>query len=341
VVKPDNEERRVAMFKDNKLRLLMGLVGFTRLGADNDPEASWIIPSALKSSDLLEAIDLIRKFEFDPPAYEDGKTAQDFLRRKAAAARSSARRVNFDDDTDGIDDGSEEDRGEYAADGPTARKSSAKKILKRRRRRMTPQELDDEEKDRRAEERRQKELEKQRKVKSTMFVHDSDDEEDAERDEEFFLREQALRESTNAQFKRTLTLGSTEPASSRKRKGDGQTRKEKKRRKTPPKQKSLPFDTDGSDAEEDDANTSSRGSSQEAESILGIESGEEATDTPLSSQHVATATGPPDSQTTTTKAQDAVMVDVDDEDEEDAVPTVRRLAARALRAGFIIDSDSE
>lgn len=349
VVKPDNEERRVAMFKDNKLRLLMVLVGFSRIGADNDPEASWIIPSSLKTSDLLEAVDLIRKFEFDPPTYEDGKTAQDFLRSKAAAARTSARKVDYDDDSDGIDHGSEEDRGEYAPDGPTARQSS-KKILKRRRRQRTPRELDDEEKDRRAEDRRQKELEKQRKVKSTVFVHDSDDEDDPDRDEEFFLREQALRESTSAQFRRTLALGSTEPASSRKRKSDGQGSNEKKRRKSPPKRRTGPFDTDESDAEDDDAGIlSSRASSHEVDNIIGTGSEqdeEDTTETPLSSQHAAAHNsdnehGLPGSLTITAKGQDTEMADVDDEDEEDTVPTVRRRATRTLRAGFIVDSDSE
>ena len=61
------------MFKDNKLRLLMNLVGFERLGEHHDPDAAWIIPSSLTSIQLQEAIDLIRKFEFDPPTYEDGK----------------------------------------------------------------------------------------------------------------------------------------------------------------------------------------------------------------------------------------------------------------------------
>jgi replication fork protection complex subunit Tof1/Swi1 len=296
----------------------------------------------------LGAIELIRKYEFDPPVYEDGKTAQDFLRSKASAARSSARKSVFDEDTDGIDDDSEEDRGEYALDRPTAGQSSKKKILKRRRRQRTPQELDDEEKNRRAEARRQKELEKQRKVKSTMFVHDSDDEDDPEADAEFFLREQALRDSTSAQFKRALMLGSTEPASSRKRKGDGDTSKENKRRKTPPKRKSGPFDSDGSDAEEEvSQNSSSRASSEEAESILGTENEEEATDTPLSSQHAAATTlgdshnDVEGSLRTSPKVQDAVMVDADDDDDEEDGPTVRRSAARTLRGGFIIDSDSE
>ena len=123
----------------------MTLVGFTRLGAQDDPEAAWIIPSSLTSGELQEAIELIRKFEFDPPIYEDGKGPEDMLRNKTT--RRSTRRANFDDDSDAIDDDLDEDRGEYAVDGPTVRSAdgTAKKKLKRRRRVGTPIELDEEE----------------------------------------------------------------------------------------------------------------------------------------------------------------------------------------------------
>jgi replication fork protection complex subunit Tof1/Swi1 len=341
VVKHDNEERRLAMFKDNKLRLLMVLVGFLRLGAHDDADASWIIPSPLTSSELREAIDLIRKFEFDPPIYEDGKGPEDFLRSKAAAARRSTRHAEFDDDSDGIDDNPDEDAGEYARDGPAARKTDGeKRKLVRRKRASTPLELDDEERDRRAEARRKNEVEKKARMKSTMFVHDSDDEDwDVDKDAEFFAREQAIREATMVAFKKSLVLGSIEPVVSKKRKAVEPAQKSK-RRKTPPKRRTGPFDdSDGSD--DIDGYVSSRAGSEAVEDILGDgESEDEATDTPLSSQH---ATGrenvlrkPP---TTTPKDQHVVMPDADDEDEDS--PVIRRPVARNMRAGFVIDSDSE
>jgi replication fork protection complex subunit Tof1/Swi1 len=331
------------MFKDNKLRLLMVLVGFLRLGALDDPDASWIIPSSLTSAELREAIDLIRKFEFDPPIYEDGKGPEDFLRNKAVATRRSTRRAEFDDDSDGIDNDLDEDPGEYARDGPTARKTDGeRKKLVRRKRASTPLELDDEERDRRAEARRKNEVEKKAKMKSTMFVHDSDDEDwDADKDAEFFAREQAIREATMVAFKKSLVLGITEPVASKKRKAIEPAQKSK-RRKTPPKRRAGPFDD--SDASEDvDGSVSSRAGSEAIEDILDDgESEDEATDTPLSSQH---ATGrdnvlrqPP---TTTPKDQDVVMPDADDEDEDEDRPILRRPAARNMRAGFVIDSDSE
>jgi replication fork protection complex subunit Tof1/Swi1 len=330
------------MFKDNKLRLLMTLVGFIRLGANDDPDSPWVIPSSLTSAELQEAIDLIRKFEFDPPIYENGKGPEDFL-RSAAAARRSTRRAEFDDDSDGVDHDSERDRGEYAVDDATARKPDGeRKKLKRRRRAHTPIELDDEEREARAEARRKKEIEKQAKTKSTMFVHDSDDEEwDADKDTAFFAREQALREETMNQFKKSLVLGTVEPAVSKKelskkRKAEDSAKKSKKR-KSPPKRKAGPFDDSDEDESMDDAvGVSSRAPSEE----VADDSEDEATDTPLSSQHAGSKddTPKPLAAATSFRAQDAIMVDDDDDDD---IPVARRPVARTTRAGFIIDSDSE
>ncbi|KAH7139253.1 timeless protein-domain-containing protein [Dendryphion nanum] len=359
-IKPDNEERRIALFKDNKLRLLLTLVGFTRLGEANDPAASWVIPPLLTSAALQASIDLIRKFEFDPPIYEDGKTAEDFIRSKTAAERRSTRRAEFDDDSEGNNGGSEEDLGEYAPGGPTARKSTAKKLVQRRRRERSPIELDDEEKSARAEARRQKELEKMAKAKlSTMFVHDSDDESDEERDREFFAREAALRESTGAHFKRLPVSDITGLEASKKRKNDEQPRKNSKRRKSPQKRRAGPFNDSSDDdgGEDSDDHISSRASSED---VVGTEVEEEAIDTPLSSQHAVPVQISDDgddddddddeddvgvvksSAPLARQQKDTAMADADaDDDEDDEVPVARRSTARNTRGGFIIDSDSE
>jgi replication fork protection complex subunit Tof1/Swi1 len=346
------------MFKDNKLRLLMTLVGFSRLGEAHDPDATWIVPSTFTSTDLQEAINLIRKYEFDPPTYEDGKRPEDFLRSKASAVRRSIRRVDFDDDDDeGVEEILEEDHGEYAADAPTARKpDGVRKKLKRRQRVRTPVELDEEEKDRRAEARRKKELEKLAKEKSTIFVHDSDDEEDAERDAEFFAREEALRKEMTKAFGKSLMVTSIEPVPSKKRKADAPAT-ESKRRKTPPKRKAQPFadsDDDSDEEMEDDVSASTRAPSADTGDRLQIESEDEATDTPVSSQNAVgnhksdggALTKP--TVSSTEKSQDATMGDGggggggdEDEDEDEDVPVVRRPMARNTRSGFIIDSDSE
>jgi replication fork protection complex subunit Tof1/Swi1 len=333
------------VFKDNKLRLLMTLVGFSRLGEAHDSDATWLVPSSLTSTQLQEAVDLIRKFEFDPPTYEDGKSPEELLRSKTAAARRSTRRVDFDDDDEGIDNHTEEDRGEYGPSEPTARKpDGARKKLTRRRRAGTPLELDDEEKDRRAEARQRKDIEKQTKAwLSTELVHDSDDEDDTERDAAFFAREQALRENA---FMNLITIGDTDSATSKKRKAE-ETNKKSKRQKTPTKRKRQPFD----DSDEDMADVrsvSSRAMSESARNVTTDDSEEEATDTSLSSQHAGathTSGGDTPRKPTTpapTKSLEASMADPEDDDEEDEeAPVVRRPMARNTRAGFIIDSDSE
>ncbi|KAL5120666.1 Topoisomerase 1-associated factor 1 [Pleosporales sp. CAS-2024a] len=349
LVKADSEQRRLAMFKDNKLRLLMTLVGFSRLGEAHDPDATWIIPSSFTSTDLQVAIDLLRKYEFDPPTYEDGKAPEDLLRSKASAARRSTRRVDFDDDDDddAAENVSEEDHGEYRAGKATERKPDGeRKKLKRRRRAGTPIELDDEEKDRRAAARHKKELEKMAKKKSTEYVHDSDDEDDVEKDEAFFAREEALRQEILKAFGKSLTLDNTLPAS-KKRKADSSSSKSK-RRKSPTKKKAQPF-ADSDDSDEDmqaTASPSSGAPSMLVEDLMQDESEneDEATDTPLSSQHAHgvhesdTADAPVPTVTGKAKSQDTVMADDDDEDED--TPVTRRPVARK-RGALVVNSDSE
>jgi replication fork protection complex subunit Tof1/Swi1 len=356
VIKTDTEERRVAVFKDNKLRLLMTLVGFTRIGADNDSDASWLVPPSLTSADLQAAIGLIRKYEFDPLTYEDGKGPEDMLRSKTATERRAAPRVEFDDDSDGID-GDKEDRGEYAVDGPTARKPAGIRKKLTRRRERTPVELNDEEQDARAEARRTKEAEKQRKIKSTMFVHDSDDDDwDVDKEKEFYERENEIREFTMAQFKKSMGLTVDESISSKKtkkRKADGEDKKRKKRRKTPPRKKDA-FDDNGdeedgtsgasgldeqpktdkrkappkrragpfdaSDSGDEDVHGEGSDADSEARKVVNIDSEEEdeATDTRLSSQHAAaTRASDGESRLKTTSETTAMKQDVVMMDDED------------------------
>ncbi|RYN23319.1 Topoisomerase 1-associated factor 1 [Alternaria tenuissima] len=344
-IKHDTEERRIAMFKDNKLRLLMNLVGFERLGEHHDPDAAWIIPSSLTSTQLQEAIDLIRKFEFDPPTYEDGKAPEDLLRSKAAAARRSTRRAEFDDDSDGIDrDLEEEDHGEYAKGGPTTRDADTdvpRKTLKRRRRQKTPVELDEEEQDRRAEARRKKEIEGKAKALSKMYVYDSGDEDwDAEEHAAFFAREEAIREENRKVLKKSLVLGTVEPAVSvgKKRKADATVKKSKRSKK-----KALFEDSD--DDMEDAESTQAASVTEDNEDE--DEDGEGTTDTPLSSQNANAMTAESDTDTprkpasSSAKAVDTAMADADTDDDEDDAPVARRAAPRNTRAGFVIDSDSE
>ncbi|KAK2037712.1 timeless protein [Colletotrichum somersetense] len=192
-VRPDSDARRTAMFKNAHLRLLMKLVGFERLAPtiEETTQSLWILPAQVTAEDLHESLGFINKAEFDPPVFEDGRGADDQLRRKKAARK----RVEYDDDEDGdLGDG-------FIFDplGPTVHKAidepASKKTKRTRRRKGSEEEEEpnDSELEEKAKKRREREREKARKIKSQAYVHASDDETDEEYDREFFLREEAQR----------------------------------------------------------------------------------------------------------------------------------------------------
>ncbi|KAI9794324.1 MAG: Topoisomerase 1-associated factor 1 [Candelina submexicana] len=359
VIRPDTEARRLEMFKDSKLRLLMTLVGFKRLGLDDtDPNASWIIPSSVAAKDLEESLKLIKEFEFNPPTYDDGKSAEDFLRRKPVVRP----RAEFDDDSEG-------DNGEevflFPANVRSAnRKSDALEELKTKRRRRlkdpesTSEELDDAEREARREARRIADLMKRRKIKSDLMVHESDEETDEERDREFFAKEEERRMRQSKRVSEALRsgrmesdddamMGSTTKNGGSKRKSGADLEKARPKKK---KRKSALL----SDSEEDEATSNRSRSSSTVPSELPLEDAEdEAVDTPLSSPHIqssqdkvlgsrSSSISPPANSATAEKVDSAVaMSDIDDNnDVEEDVPPVAKRRPR-LRAGFVIDSDSD
>lgn len=218
VVQPDTEARRLAMFKNPHLRLLMKLVGFERLSPDTDetPESVWIIPARLGADDLLEFLTNISAAEFSPPVFEDGKSAEDQLRRKptAAAAAARRRRAALGDDGDDMagmldDDSSGEEEFLFEPGGPTARKpdEAARKKKTKKGARKLKDPLTDEQLDEKARARREREREKLRKIKSAAVVHSSDEEDDPEADAAFFARERERMAARDALYTRLVELG--------------------------------------------------------------------------------------------------------------------------------------
>lgn len=188
------------MFKNSHLRLLMKLVGMERLApsVDETPDSSWIFGSRVTADELEESLEYINRAEFDPPTFDNNKSAEDQLRRKSAPRK----KATFDDDDD--NDADLEDDFLFPAGGPTVRKVIGEEDVRkrktiRRRRKKTDDdgnELEgptEEELDKRARLRRQNELEKARRIKSDVYVHASDDETDDEKDRAFFQREEATR----------------------------------------------------------------------------------------------------------------------------------------------------
>ncbi|QDS75731.1 hypothetical protein FKW77_008264 [Venturia effusa] len=352
LVRPDTDERRKQLFKDNKLRLLMTLCGFLRLGEADDPEASWIIPTSVEPSKLEEAVKIINGHEYEPPTFEDGKAAESFLRSKAAAERAVERRERkavFDDDSDnGID---YEEEFEFEAGGPTNRKSELEKMKKTRKIRRRKEGSDDEDESlseemrkKRRDQRREAELEKRRKIKSEMYVHSSDDATDEERDKEFFAQEEIRRNNAGKNFLRALETGTKVSAreSTKKRKAtaSGKTGGKKKKRKGIASLSGSDDDNSPNVVEDDEEQRiiaiSSEEESSDGESDVVSNNEADATDTPLSSQPHAPS--PAVDKVAAPRVMDTTMKDAANESEDKALPV--RSAVRR-RGGFVVESDSE
>jgi replication fork protection complex subunit Tof1/Swi1 len=358
-VRPDDDARRTAMFKNPHLRLLMKLAGFECLAPqlDETPESDWIIPSKFTADQLKESLDLIGRAEFDPPTFEDGQLAEDQLRRKAAP-RAPRKKAVFDDDDEGIDD--DDDEMLFPAGGPTARKadhSDADKPKKARRRIRQAKELTEEEREEKARRRREREREKARRFKSDVYVHASDDETDEEYDREFFAKEAKLREK-----QKSITKGATTtvlppspkmPATKRKAAALLDTDVE---------------ESDSDDDDDDELGDRTKRKSTDDELLLTQDSvssrnrdptpvadeddksSEDTDNTPLSSSsHAASATTGRAKRRRLSKESEPTRVDTDpvvidkemgDVDDEDIPKTLTRRRPRA-KAGFIIDSSDE
>ncbi|KAJ2965416.1 hypothetical protein NQ176_g10628 [Zarea fungicola] len=106
-VRPDSTARRTAMFRNPYLRLLLSLSSIRLLGpaSEETPESVWIIPAETTANQLKDTLHFINQAEFNPPTFDDGKSAEQQLKRKTAPRKKAA----FDDDAndgdaDGLDD---------------------------------------------------------------------------------------------------------------------------------------------------------------------------------------------------------------------------------------------
>ncbi|KAK3904410.1 timeless protein-domain-containing protein [Staphylotrichum tortipilum] len=364
ILRPDTDARRTVIFKNPHLRLLMQLAGLERLAPalDESPDSMWIVPGSISSLALAATLAHINAAEFSPPTFNDGELAEDQLRRKSAPR---PKRAAFDDDGDNddaanlINDNSDSDPdGEgilFPAGGPTARKRTAedrptKKGTRRRREDPTDEQLDA-----RAAARRKKELERARKIKSSVYVDPRDDEDDEERDREFFAKELARQAAKDARFglpaggwgEELLGIGAEDEGDEgRKRKsgGEGSSSSEteggegrpSKRRKRAPLSKKKRVVEVSSDEEEEEEEEEDEMEVDRAAFTQSSGDGAVTDGTPLSS-----------SPSRGEKAGGGKGVEKaggeEEEDDDDDVPIVKA-AARArprARAGFIVESSDE
>ena len=267
----------------------MALAGFERLGIDDEPGATWIIPSTLSARELYETHDAVLKHRNNPVmsyGEEDPLSAEEMLRRKP-----NNRRAEYDDDSDGdgIASNGEEDFVFPGGGGPTNtnRKSAALEELKktRRKRRLSGDEieLDDETKEARRKARFEADLEKRRKIKSAEFVVDSDDE-DEEADREFFYKEAERRKAHAAKVLEALRAGRVDGGK------QGRSEREKKRKNDAApesgvkKSKLSAFYSDTEDEDEDDEPLD-KPSSLPRSRAVSVSSDNNSEDTPPSSPH--------------------------------------------------------
>lgn len=356
-MKPGEDTKRIAMYKNGHLRLLMTLVGFKREGVEDDPEATWIVPSALSADQLKQSLDLIKKFEFSPPVFDDGKEAGDFIRRKSAGSGARRREV-FDDEDDDIDDDEEL---LFEPGGPTnMKKSDALDALKKKRRRRRegtdeePRGLTDEQLKARNDARRARELEKNRKIKSELMVQSEDEDWDEETDKAFFEAEEKRHQQNKINIMKTL-LGvnskekktSTSGSSLKKRQSSAISEDDSDDEMpllSSKKRQSSAISIDSNDDEdEEDASANPHSSSTARD-----DSGDEAGDTPISSPHVKSSQAKRrkvsgDDEPASPKASlvgKENQPPVDDSDEDEDMP-VARTPRQRVRSGFIVDSSDE
>lgn len=343
-----------AMFSNAKLRLLMNLVGFERLGVEDVQGASWVIPSALTSTKLQEVISTINKAIASPMPEGSTEDPRQLLRRKDKNnSRDFAINASL-----GLDFGSESEGEDTVPDGllfppnPRSKSNALDELKKKRKKKRTTdterEPLDDETLEQRRQSRLTNALSRQAKIKSDLFIHDSDEESDEEADKRFFELEEVRRKEQAENVKKALLTGRFEEVTG---KGKGKKASVRKRKSdtgksgaaAEPKRRRRGSSSAGSDAESD----------RDDDILMG---GLEDTQWPRPPEEVRTnhATRE-DEGTPRTSDEDDLNFDDDlafrrdlqkpseqedqaDGDEEDAPVASAR---RRMRGGFVLDSDSE
>ncbi|KAI4766757.1 timeless-domain-containing protein [Aureobasidium sp. EXF-3400] len=330
-LKPDSDDRKLSLFKDKFLRLLLKLLSLDRLGENDDPEVSWIVPSSMPSSLLLSNLALIRKFEFDLPTFEGGVAPESLLRSKSAsglharADRSAvASAVNSDDEGDTLSDLDAQAAELFEPGGPTSRPADYEKPRSKKRllQRKAP-DISEAERLLRQQQREAKEREKNQKIKSALRITDSDDEDDEEKDAEFFKLEELRRKKISGVIRNAL-LNEVDEDAGMKNKRKAKATKEKSGKGK--KRKTITIEDDSDRSSEID----------EDEEMRDVDVGDV-----VSEEDDAPEDTPMDAVSPLKTSAAAVMDADEDEEEEDVVQT-RPVRARATaRLPFLDDSDSD
>jgi replication fork protection complex subunit Tof1/Swi1 len=338
------------MFANAKLRLLLNEVGFEKLGVEDVPGASWVVPARMGSTELREAVSTLNKSMLNPIPEGSTEDPREQLRRKnTGSARDNLDQgtldINFGDDSEGEDVVPE---GILFPPNPRSKSNALDELKKKRKSKKKDnsekEPLGDDVLEARRDARLSNALARQAKIKSDLFIHASDEESDADGDAEFFRLEEERRKKQAENVKKALLTGRLEEgskgkkASARKRKSDTG----KSAATGEPKRQRRGSESGGSDAGSDDDDILMADLEGESSRSREVDTGNatrDDEDTPLTSAEDEDELDFDDdlvfARDRKSKA-DAPETNVD-EDEEDT-PVV---SSRRMRGGFVIESDSE
>lgn len=344
-----SDDIETAIFKNARLKLLMKLVGFKMLGNEDVLGATWIVPSEVTASHLEESKNAIEQHEKQPwESANPDEAPEDMLRRTRKETvqpldeDEEARRDAFIDDSEGNDD--VDDEAFMFPDNiraKTKKRDLLEQLKAKRRKRKRDEdgsqedEVDDELAAERRRRREENALARRRKIKSNLYIRESDDESDAEADLEFFRKEEELRKRHDGQIRKQMALDRSTAADKSKRS------KKAKISVTMDNDDELMLDADDA---EDTAPSSEPLQRSDSES----QNEDEAEETPISSpiqNDGTTETALKEMRqarinTSHHKGQiEQAELDSGSEQEEDEVITLPQ--RRGIRGGFVIDDDDD
>lgn len=338
-VKPCDDSCKNAMFSNAKLRLLMSLVGFERVGMEDVPGATWFVPASLSSKDLRETMSSVSQSLLKPvPEGGEDDPRQLLRKRETGSGRQSLAQTTLDVNFGSDSEGEDIPDGPLFPPNPRSKANALDELKKKRKTKKKAKDdaetepLDDETLEERRQARLSNSLARQAKIKSDLFIHASDEESDAEADAEFFRLEEERRKKQAENVKKALLTGTLETVQSKKkgkRKSGAGTSTDEPKRQRRGSASDVSSDADG-DILMAELDAQSPGSPQEASTSRDVQE-----DTPITS---AADDMDFDDDLVFSRDRQAKAAEEADADEEDTpvVPSRRR-----MRGGFVIESDSE
>ena len=339
---PSSNDIRTAMFKNARLKLLMSLSGLERVGPEDKIGAAWIVPSSLTSIQLSHTQTTIQKhLNSQWVDGNGGREPEDLLRRVRNSESfptedGEVRRDAFMDDSEGSDELADfmfpdnlRDKTKNQADAKDSKKSKKRKLERRK-------VADDGELEARRRAREQAAIDKRQKIKSALYINDSDEDMDEEENRAFFAREEENRKKQAQKVRAALNLVRTEGNSSstaRKRKSTDDREESRKKSRESGDSEEEGTDLDLDDVMEVDSNSSparvetSSGRSDEGE-------------TPPSSQNVVSDVLP-GSDNALKEMSDQQLNIAELSGESAAKLRPESTQKRRFRGGFILDDSDD